>query len=82
MSRQSRVSKPSTVKHRPPESDRVMADLSLVEGAGLRAAVELRGFGEHDLADMLCDAIERVYTIHAAVGVRLRGAVRIEVPES
>jgi hypothetical protein len=60
---------------RPPEAARVLADLELVETAGLRASVELRGFDEHDLADMLADAIERVYTIHDAAEKRLRDAV-------
>lgn len=68
------IPKPAPAARRP-EAERVLADLGLVEAAGLRASVELRGFAEHDLADMLADAIERVYTIHDAAAKRLRGAV-------
>lgn len=60
---------------RAPKADRLLADLELVETAGLRAAIELRGFGEHHLADLLCEAIERVATIHEAAGKRLPDAV-------
>ena len=66
------IPKPAT-KPRAPEAGRLLADLEIVEAAGLRASIELRGFGEPDLADMLADVIERVYTIHAAAELRLNG---------
>lgn len=72
-----RYIQPPPTAPRPPEAKRLLADLETVETAGLRAAIELRGFGEHDLADMLADVIERVYTIHGAAGLRLRGAVTV-----
>lgn len=60
---------------RPADITLVIADLERVEVAGLRAAVELRGLGAPDLADMLCDVIERVQTIHGAAIVHVRTAV-------
>lgn len=59
---------------REPSLDLLLSDLELIETAGLRAAVELRGFASHDLADMLCDVIERVQTIHGAAQHRLHEA--------
>lgn len=56
---------------REPSTDLLLADLGLVEVAGLRAAVELRGFACHDLADELCEVIERAYTIHSVAVLRL-----------
>lgn len=72
-----RAWKPAVPKHRAPEADRILSDLASIQCAGLRAAVELRGFAEHQLADMLCDVIERVATIQAAVNLRLSDTVEI-----
>lgn len=57
-----------------PSATLLRADLELVEVTALRAAVELRGFASHDLADQLCDIIEQVRAVHGAVAIRLRQA--------
>lgn len=44
---------------------RVMADLALMEAAGLRAAVELRGLARHDVANALCEVLEQLRPIQA-----------------
>lgn len=62
---------------REPSLDLLLADLALIEAAGLRAAVELRGFACGDLADELCEVIERAYTVHSVAVLRLRKPVPI-----
>lgn len=63
---------------RPAGSERLLADLALMETAGLRASIELRGFGLHALADSLCAEIDHLHAVRNAAATRLRGAVRTE----
>jgi hypothetical protein len=58
----------------------LLANLAAIQAAGHHAIVELRGFGLDNLADSLLAEVEKVRVIHAAAGVRIQGAVRIEVP--
>lgn len=60
-------------------SQKAVTGLRVASAAGLRAAVELRGFACHDLADELCALIERAYTVHSVAVLRLREADTVPV---
>jgi hypothetical protein len=67
---------------RPPSAEQVLADLATMTVAGLRASIELRAFGLHDLADMLCDHVDGLHAVQRAAEVRLRAAIRTETPHA
>jgi hypothetical protein len=70
---------PKTVP-RSPSAEAVLADLALMTVAGLRASIELRAFGLHELADMLCEHVDGLHAVQRAAKVRLRRATRTEAP--
>lgn len=61
---------------RHPISSLLMMQMAAIQAAGANAAVELRGFGLHDLADSLTAEIEKIRIIHTAADRRTRNAVR------
>jgi hypothetical protein len=54
----------------------LMSNFGAMQAAAHHAIVELRGFGEQGLADMLNDAAQQVAAIHTAAQVRLREVAR------
>lgn len=61
---------------RAPIASLLMAQFAAIQAAGTNAAVELRGFGLHGLADSLTAEIEKIRIIHTAAARRTRHAVR------
>lgn len=73
-----RITNPAKPNEHPrqPISSLLMMQFGAIQAAGANAAVELRGFGLHGLADALTDEIEKIRIIHTAAARRTRNAVR------
>lgn len=73
-----RITNPAKPNEHPrqPISSLLMMQFGAIQAAGANAAVELRGFGLHGLADSLTAEIEKIRIIHTAAARRTRNAVR------
>lgn len=69
-----RAAEASTPVPRPPDADQALADLRLMESAGLRAAIELRHLGMGVTADALCDLLDRIHHIRGGAAAQIREA--------
>lgn len=64
---------------RQPIESLLMMQLAAIQAAGANAAVELRGFGLHGLADSLTAEIEKIRIIHTAARNQVPRTVTIPV---